>query len=63
MDSSEEEELLLGFILLDDKKKKQKKQRNVDFGFVRYFPNVKDNECFQIFFLSFTLVIENIILS
>ena len=43
MDSSEEEELfLLGFILLDDKRKK--KQRNVDFGFARYFASVKDTD-------------------
>ena len=61
MDSSEEKELfLLGFILLDDKKKKIKKRR---FGFVRYFTSVKDKEWFQIFFVSFNLVIENIILS
>ena len=63
MDSSKEEELcLLGFILLGVKKRK-KKQRNVDFEFVRYFASVKDKECFQIFFVSFNLVIENIILS
>ena len=63
MDSSKEEELcLLGFILLGDKKRK-KKQRKVDFGFVRYFASIKDKECFQIFFVSFNLVIENIILS
>ena len=62
MDSSEEEELfLLSFILLDDKKKKRK-QRNVDFGFVWYFTSVKEKECFQIFFVSFNLVIENMIL-
>ena len=64
MNSSEEEELfLLGFILLDDKRKKKKKQRNVDFGFVRYFASVKDKECFQIFLLKFNLIIENIILN
>ena len=63
MVSSKEEKLcLLGFILLDDKRKK-KKQRNVDFGYVRYFAGVKDKECFQIFFVNFNLVIENIILS
>ena len=65
MDSSEKEELflfLLGFILLDDERK-NKKQKNVDFGFVRYFNSVKDKECFQIFFASFNLMIENIILS
>ena len=63
MDSSEEEDLFpLGFVLLDDKRKK-KKQRNVDFGFVRYFASVKYKECFQIFLMSFNLVIENIILS
>ena len=62
MDSSKEEELfLLGFIFLDDKKRK--KQRNVDFGFVKYFARVKDKVCFQIFFVSFNLVIEKINLS
>ena len=62
MDSSEEKELfLLGFILLDDKRKKKIKKRR--FGFVRYFTSVKDKEWFQIFFVSFNLVIENIILS
>ena len=65
MDLSEEEELfLLDFIFLNDKiKEKRKKQRNVDFGFLRYFANMKDKECFQIFLVSFNLVIENIILS
>ena len=62
MDLSEEEDLFpLGFVLLDDKRKK-KKQRNVDFGFVRYFASVKYKECFQIFLMSFNLVIQNIIL-
>ena len=62
MDSSKEEELFqLGFILLDDKKRK--KQRNVDFGFVKYFARVKDKVCVQIFLVSFNLVIENINLS
>ena len=63
MDSSEEEELfLLGFILLEDKRK-NKKQGKVNFRFIRYFANVKDKECFQIFFVSFNLVIKNINLS
>ena len=63
MNSSEEEELfLMGFVLLDDKRKK-KKTKNVDFGFLRYFTSVKDKECFQIFFVSFNLMIENIVLS
>ena len=44
-------------------KEQRKKQRNVDFGFVRYLASVKDKKCFQIFILSFNLVIENIILS
>ena len=63
MNSSEEEALfLMGFILLDDKRKK-KKTKNVDFGFLIYFTSVKDKECFQIFFVSFNLMIENIVLS
>ena len=62
MDSSEEKELfLLGFIMLDDKRKKKKTKKR-RFGFVRYFTSVKDKEWFQIF-VSFNLVIENIILS
>ena len=63
MGSSEEEELfLLGFILLDDKRKKKntKKRR---FWVREIFTRVKDKEYFQIFFVSFNLVIENIILS
>ena len=60
MGISEDEELfLLGFIFLNDKRKKQ---RNVDFGFMRYFASVKDKECSQIFLVSFNLLIENIIL-
>ena len=43
-------------------KEKRKKQTNVNFGFMRDFASVKDKECFQIFFVSFNLVIENIIL-
>ena len=43
-------------------KEKRKKQRSVDFWFVRYFASVKGKECFQIF-VSFNLVMENIILS
>ena len=63
MDSFEKKELfILGFIFLDDEKKR-KIQRNVNFGFVRYFVSVKNKEYFQIFFVSLNLVIENIILN
>ena len=62
MELSEEENYFYWVLSCWMIKEKRKKQRGVDFGFARYFASVKVKECFQIFFVSFSLVIENIIL-